>query len=151
MVAGTVLKRPHFGLRLGFTPIEDEMRQLVSRVLGDEKEMIWPGGGLGSLDLSETDQQIQVRLDVPGMDAKDIDIQVHENLLTVAGERKEEKEEEGELYHRVERRHGRFSRSVSLPCAVKQDEVDAEYRDGVLTIKLPKSEEAKARKIQVRT
>ena len=89
-------------------------------------------------------------MDIPGMEAKDIDIQVNANVLTVSGERKEEREEKGKTYHRVERRVGAFSRSVTLPCPVKEDAVDAQYKNGILTIKLPKTEEAKARKITVK-
>ena len=153
MATKALARRQEQGFRPWFSlhPIEDEMRELVSRVFGNGQEGIWPSGGLGSLDVSEDDQQIEIRLDLPGMDAKGIDIQVNENLLTVSGERKEEKEEKGKTYHRVERRYGSFSRSVTLPSAVKQDAVDAQYRDGVLTIKLPKSEEARSRKIAVKT
>ena len=71
-------------------------------------------------------------------------------MLTVSGERKEEREEKGKTYHRVERRVGSFSRSVTLPCPVREDAVDAQYKNGILTIKLPKTEEAKARKITVK-
>jgi HSP20 family protein len=131
--------------------MEEEMRDLVSRFLGNRQEAVWPAGGLGSLDVSETDGQVEIRLDLPGVEAKEIDIQLNENLLTISGERKEEKEEKNKTYHRVERRYGSFSRSISLPCPVKQEAIDAQYRDGVLTIKLPKSEEARARKIKVKT
>ena len=84
-----------------------------------------------ALDLSETDTAIEVRMDLPGITAKDIDIQVSGNVLTVSGQRKEEKEEKGKTFHRVERRYGSFSRSVTLPCAVEESEVAAEYHDGV--------------------
>lgn len=102
------------------------------------------------LDLSETETAIQAHLDLPGVEAKDIDIQVRGNLLTIAGERKEEKEEEGERFHRIERSYGSFSRSVTLPCSVDENKIDATYHDGVLDITLPKTEEAKARRISVK-
>jgi HSP20 family protein len=89
-------------------------------------------------------------MDLPGIAAKDIDVQVSGNVLTVSGHREEEKEEKGRTFHRLERRYGDFSRSVILPCAVVEDEVAAEYHDGVLTIKLPKTEESKAHKIKVK-
>jgi len=153
MTTGALTKREERGVRpwFRFAPIEEEMRDLVSRMLGSGHEVIWPAGAIGSLDVSETDAQVEVRLDLPGVDAKDLDIQINENVLTVSGERKEEKEEKDKMYHRVERRCGSFSRSITLPCPVKQEAVDAQYRDGVLAIKLPKSEEAKARKIKVKT
>lgn len=135
--------------RYGLAPIEEEMRQLFSRFFGEGQELSWPTGGLGSLDLSETDKQVEVRLDLPGVDAKDIDIQIRDKILVVSGERKEEKEEKDKTHHRIERRYGSFSRSVTLPTAVNEDAVDAQYRDGVLTIKMPKIEESKARKIKI--
>jgi HSP20 family protein len=89
-------------------------------------------------------------MDLPGMTAKDIDIQISGSVLTVSGQREEEREEKGKTFHRVERRYGSFSRSVTLPSAVEESEVAAECRDGVLTIKLPKTEESKAHKIKVK-
>jgi len=102
------------------------------------------------LDISETDTEVRVRLDLPGVEAKEIDIQVNGNQLTIAGERKEEKEEKGETFHRVERRAGRFSRSFTLPCGVDENKVDATYHDGVLSVTLPKTEESKSRRITVK-
>ena len=90
-------------------------------------------------------------MDIPGMEAKDIDIQVNGHLLTISGERKEEKEEKGKTYHRIERRSGSFSRSVTLPCPVKEEAVDAQYKNGILMVKLPKAEEAKSKKIAVKS
>ena len=106
---------------------------------------------LPSLDMSETANTIEVRVDVPGMKAEEIDVQLTNGVLTVSGERKEEKEEKGKTFHRVERRDGSFSRSVTLPSAVAEDKVDAQYKDGVLCITLHKTEEAKSRKITVKS
>jgi HSP20 family protein len=129
--------------------IREEMQELISRTFGEEGEL-WSVDRISpSLDLAETDNVLEVRMDIPGMEAKDIDIEVNANVLTVSGERKEEREEKGKTYHRVERRVGAFSRAVTLPCPVKEDAVDAQYKNGILTIKLPKTEEAKARKITV--
>lgn len=130
--------------------IREEMQDLISRTFGEEGDLWSVDRITPSLDLSESDNAVEVRMDIPGMEAKDIDIQVNANLLTVSGERKEEREEKGKTYHRVERRVGAFSRSVTLPCPVKEDAVDAQYKNGTLTIKLPKTEEAKARKITVK-
>jgi HSP20 family protein len=127
------------------------MDDLMNRVLG-EGEDLWPFGRITpSLDVAETDRAIEVWLDVPGVDPKDIDIQLNSNLLTVSGHRKEEKEEKGKMHHRVERRSGAFSRSISLPCPVKEETIVAKYCHGVLAITMPKMEEAKATKIEVRT
>jgi HSP20 family protein len=127
------------------------MEDLMSKLFGEHEE-IWPFGRISpSLDLAETDHAIEARLDLPGVDPKEIDIQINANMLTVSGQRKEEKEEKGKTYHRVERRAGSFSRSVSLPCPVKEEAVEAKCGDGVLTITMPKTEEAKSRKIAVKT
>jgi HSP20 family protein len=103
-----------------------------------------------SLDLSETDDALEVRMDVPGIKPDEVEIEVSGNTLRVSGERKEEKEEKGRTFHRVERSRGAFLRSITLPCAVREDKVQAEQHDGVLTITLPKCEEAKTHKIKVK-
>jgi HSP20 family protein len=131
--------------------IREEMEDLFSRALGEEPGL-WPAERIvPSLDLAECDAAVEVRVDIPGMEAKDIEIQVNGNLLTISGERKEEREEKGKTYHRVERRVGSFSRTVTLPCPVKEDAVDAQYKNGILTVKLPKTEAAKSRKITVKS
>lgn len=141
---------PSLWRRDPFTALREEMNDLRARFLGDEEEGWFTGAMVPSLDMSETDTAIEVRMDLPGITAKDIDIQVSGNVLTVSGQRQEEKEEKGKTFHRVERRYGSFSRSVSLPSAVVESEVAAEYHDGVLTIKLPKTEDSKAHKIKVK-
>lgn len=104
------------------------------------------------MDVSETDTAVVVKMDLPGVAAKDIDISVDNNLLTIRGERKEEKEEtdKAKQYHRIERRFGSFSRSLPLPCAVNEGEAAAEFKEGVLSVTLPKSESAKPKKIAVK-
>jgi len=140
---------PSLWRRDPFTALQEEMNDLRARFLGDGGEGWFTGALAPALDLSETDTLIEVRMDLPGITAKDIDIQISGNVLTVSGQRAEEKEEKGKTFHRVERRYGSFSRSVTLPCNVVESEVAAEYHDGVLTIKLPKTEESKAHKIKV--
>jgi len=135
-----------------FRALQEDMDEVLSRFAG-----AWNGEGamvdrlrIPSLDLSETDSDVQLTLDVPGMKPEEIDIEVTGNTLRIKGEHKEEKEEKGRTYHRIERRTGAFSRSVDLPCAVKEDKVLAEYKDGVLKVTLPKSAEAKSHKIKVK-
>src|SRR6185295_17886631 len=96
--------------------IREEMQDLVSQVLGDEAPSWFPASIAPNIDVSETDHAVEVRMDLPGIKPEEIDIQLSNNLLTVSGERKEEKEEKGKTFHRVERRMGSFSRSVLLPC-----------------------------------
>jgi len=104
------------------------------------------------VDIAETDSAVDVTMDIPGMKADDIDIQVTGNMLTISGQRSEEKEEKGngKSFHRVERHMGSFSRSVTLPCAVNESRVDATYGNGVLKVSLPKTEDANAHKIKVK-
>jgi len=100
-------------------------------------------------DLVETDDSYRLQLDVPGMSKDELNINVKDNQLTVSGERKSERTEESEEYVRVERSFGQFYRSFSLPRTVNANDIRASYDSGVLTISVPKSEEEKARKIEI--
>lgn len=144
------LQKPagHVGRHSTLESFRQEVDDMLAR--------LWTGGGeiLGrispNLDLSETDDALEVRMDVPGVKPADIDIKVSDHLLTISGQRTEKREEKGRTFHRVERQSGTFSRSVTLPCAVSEDKVEANYKDGVLQVRLPKSAEAVARKIAVK-
>lgn len=107
------------------------------------------GAFVPPVDVYEDENSIQVRLEVPGVDEKDIDIQLENNVLTVRGERKFEKEEKEENFHRIERRYGSFTRSFTLPTTVNSDDVKADYDKGVLKIQLAKRAEAKPKQIKV--
>jgi HSP20 family protein len=133
-----------------FAMLRHEVDDLRHRLWADQDDEWFSGGELPSVDMSETDNAVDVRMDLPGVKAEDIDIQVNGNLLTVMAERKDEKEEKGRTFHRVERHCGSFSRSLTLPSAVKDSEVAAQYHDGVLAITLPKSEPSKSHKIKVK-
>jgi HSP20 family protein len=102
-----------------------------------------------SVDIFENDSDIVVKVEAPGMNAKDFDLRIENNVLMVKGERKFEKETKEENYHRVEREYGSFSRSFALPTAVKEDKVTADYKDGILKIVLPKKEEVKPKSIKI--
>lgn len=102
------------------------------------------------MDVSETDKEVIVKAELPGMDPKEIDVSVRGDILTLAGERKQEKEEKGVNFHRVERSYGSFSRSIQLPAEVDTGKVEASYKDGVLRITLPKAKAAAVKKIQVK-
>jgi HSP20 family protein len=103
-----------------------------------------------SLDVAETKNDLIVKAEVPGMDPKNIDISLSNGILTIRGERKQEKEEKEEDYHLIERSYGTFIRSVRLPNEVQGDKISASYKNGVLKITLPKSEEAKKREIKIK-
>jgi HSP20 family protein len=103
-----------------------------------------------SLDVSETKNDFVVKAELPGMDLKDIDVSLNDGMLTIRGEKKQEKEEKEENYHLIGRSYGTFSRSVSLPRDVNHDKVNASYKDGVLRVVLPKSEETKKKEIKIK-
>ena len=111
-----------------------------------EEEREW----IPALDMSETDKEIIVQMEVPGIDPKDIEVTLTNNVLTIKGEKKLERKEEGEDFHRIERRFGTFSRSIRLPVEVNADAVEATYKNGVLKLVLPKTEESRAKRIEVK-
>jgi HSP20 family protein len=104
-----------------------------------------------AVDIRETDEAIGITADLPGIDMKDIDIHVEGGVLTIAGEKKCAADAKEGEYHRSERAFGRFERSFTLPQTVVQDSIDAVYKDGVLTVSLPKTPEAKPKKIDVKS
>ena len=104
-----------------------------------------------SLDISETDKAVEVTTDVPGYKSSEIQVEIGEGRLTISGERlAESKDVDERRFHHVERRLGQFSRSVALPCRVKEDKVQAELKDGVLSIILPKADESHRHKVIVK-
>jgi len=102
-----------------------------------------------AVDVYEDEHSVTLKVEVPGIDEKDIDIRLENNTLTVHGERKIEKEEKEENYRRVERQYGAFTRTFTLPPTVQAEAVSADYDKGVLKIKLPKKAEAKPKQIKV--
>jgi len=104
-----------------------------------------------AVDVKESADQVVVKAEVPGMDAKDINISITGKVLTIKGEKKSEREEKEENYHLVERSYGSFSRSLKLPAAVDLDKIEAKYDKGVLTVTCPKKEEVKPKAIEIKT
>ena len=104
-----------------------------------------------ALDLYEDKDNLVLRAEVPGMKKEDIDISLHENTVTISGERRDEKKYEGSETARDERFFGRFTRTLQLPKVVDATKVKAAYKDGILTVTLPKAEEAKPRQIQIQS
>jgi HSP20 family protein len=102
-----------------------------------------------AVDIFENENEIVIKAELPGMEAKDVEINLENNVLTLKGERKFEKETKEENYHRVEREYGHFTRAFSLPMAVKEDKVTAEFKNGLLKVTLPKKEEVKPKSIKI--
>lgn len=104
---------------------------------------------LPAVDVAETPDALTLYAELPGLSREDVDITLENNVLTVRGERKFEKDVKEENFHRIERAYGAFSRSFTLPSNVKNDAVEATFKNGVLTVRIPKAEEAKSRKIAI--
>jgi HSP20 family protein len=112
-----------------------------------------PNGGarrwIPAMDVVETQDHLVLRGDLPGLSEDDVDIEIKDNVLTISGERKAEREQKGEGYHRVERAFGSFSRSLTLPQGVDAERVDAKFDNGVLEVRVPKPAEAKSTRVQI--
>ncbi len=141
----------------GSAPAElNRLRREIDRLFEEPFSFLAPStsffeGWTPAVDIYEDNDKYVVKAELPGMKKEDIDVSLDGNTLTISGERKQEEEKkEGENY-RSERFFGRFQRSITLPTAVQADKIEATYKDGVLTLTLPKAEEAKPKQIQVKT
>jgi HSP20 family protein len=127
------------------TQVQNRFDRLWGSVLADRHESWLP-----AVDVYDTKDAVVLKAELSGMDPGDIQIEVEDNVLTIKGERKfEEKIDEGR-YYRVERRFGSFERSLALPQGVRPDDIQADYEDGILVVRVPKAEEEKPRKIEVK-
>jgi len=134
------------------TDLKQEMDRLFDRAFEPRwDEFLATGDWAPSLDLSETKDALVLKMEIPGMDAKDIQVSFQENLLTVKGERKQEKEEKDERHHVVERSYGAFTRSMRLPVGVDSSKVNATFKSGVLSVTMPKTPAAKGTSIPVKS
>jgi HSP20 family protein len=103
-----------------------------------------------TVDIAETETEYVIKVELPEVSKDDVKVSIHEDVLTIQGERKMEKEETNKKFHRVERAYGRFARSFALPDNVDENGVDAKHKDGVLTLRLAKTAEAQPRSIEVK-
>jgi HSP20 family protein len=143
----TLVKWQPFEERLS---LRREMDRLFNNFFGAESRLS-NGNWLPEFDMSETDDEIVVKMDIPGMDQKDIKVSMSGDYLNVAGERKEEKEEKKKHYYSLERKLGMFERTIPIPTTVDAEKIKAEYNKGVLEIHLPRTAEAKPHRIPVTT
>jgi len=130
--------------------LRDEMNEMFNRFWSTAREPFGLAEWSPALDVSETDEAVLVHAEIPGIDPKDLDISVVGDTLTLRGEKADETEQPDRNYHRVERRYGSFTRSLTLPASVDADQVTATARQGVLEVRLPKKEEARAKRIEVK-
>lgn len=138
--------------RRDITRFNREMDTLWNRFFGELRpfaafEEEW----LPSMNVSETDGEIAVRAELPGMEAKDIDLNVSGDVLSIRGEKKDEEEKKEKDYYSRESYYGAFQRSIRLPSEVQSDKVKANFKNGVLDIRLPKSEETRSKKIEIKS
>jgi len=120
------------------------MDEFFNDVVNTNRDSFVPG-----IDISETDNQFLISAELPGMSKEDIDINLDNGRLTISGERKFEKEEEGKTYHRVETRYGSFNRSFQLPDNVDEESINAKYENGLLNIAIDKAEDKVKKKIEI--
>jgi HSP20 family protein len=133
----------------------DRFDRMVERLFRDLERDFWRldwrwERWVPPMEVSETADAYIVRLEIPGVRPQDIEVTLHDGVLTIKGKRERAEEQKGETYHLVERAYGEFVRSFELPGTVKEDAIEATYKDGVLELRLPKSEESKPRRIEVK-
>ncbi len=134
-----------------FESLRREMNELMDQFFGSDGGTDLTLWFAPRINLAETDQEFEVTVDLPGMKPEDFSVELKEGQLWITGERRQETEEKGKTYHRVERQYGRFQRVIPLPAAVNPDKIEAQYKDGVLHITLPKDETAQPKRIPVKT
>ena len=132
--------------------LQEEVNRLFTGSMprGFDDEGMARGAWSPSVDIYENKEQIVLEAELPGMKREDFDLSVENNVITLRGQRQFEKKDESDNYHRVERAYGSFTRSFTLPNTVTAEGANAEYKNGVLRITLPKREETKARRIEVK-
>jgi HSP20 family protein len=135
----------------GFSNMKQEMDRLFDRFWeGDMTPLPAMGTWAPALDISETKDAVMVKAEVPGMESTDIHLSLHDQTLTLKGEKKQEKEEKDEHYYRAERSYGAFVRTVRLPATVDGSKVSATFKNGLLTVTLPKAPAAKGTTIPIK-
>ncbi|MGQ9926136.1 MAG: Hsp20/alpha crystallin family protein [Chloroflexaceae bacterium] len=135
-------------------PFQEAMtlREAVNRLFEESFVPMLPtrdGSFMPALDLSETPDAYIVEMAVPGMKPEDLNVTIENGVLSISGEVKKSSEEQERNYHRIERRYGRFCRTITLPSTVRGDAIEAHLEHGVLTLRVPKAEEVKPRKITI--
>ncbi|MBX3333095.1 MAG: Hsp20/alpha crystallin family protein [Nitrospira sp.] len=133
--------------------VSDRLNRMFARPAtraANGKETMIVADWTPSVDISETEGEYQIKAEIPDVKKEDVKVTLEDGVLTIQGERKHEKEEKGKRYHRIERSYGSFIRTFSLPDVIDEDKVKAEFKEGVLNLSLPKSENAKPKAIDVK-
>lgn len=132
----------------------EEIQRRLNRMFSDtaprtSDEPLFKTDWAPAVDIQETDTSFSVKVDLPEVRKEDIKVEVHHGALTIEGERKQEKDEKGQKFHRIERQYGRFIRRFTMPTEVDEAHVNAAFKDGVLTVTLPKAPAAVAKPVEV--
>lgn len=142
----TTWPRELFGMQREFNRLFEDMFRGGMQAEESTGKSFWTP----AVDIAEQENEYVVKVELPGITREDVKITLESNVLTIRGEKKQEKDTKEGSYHRVERSYGSFQRSFTLPTSVKSDKIDALYKDGLLTVVLPKVEEAKPKQIEVK-
>ncbi len=132
----------------------EDMLERYARALGQPRagsqEVIATGDWAPRVNIAETEKAFEIKAEIPEVNKEDVKVTVHNGVLTIQGERKQEKEEKGKKFHRVERLYGNFTRSFTLPDNVDETKISALFKDGILNLQIQKTEEAKPKSIEVK-
>ena len=133
--------------------MSDQLNRLLTRrssPSGPEDESMAVAQWVPAIDVLEMNSEFQVHAELPGLEKQDVNVSINKGVLLIAGRRDPKKDEEGQRYHRTERPYGRFARSLRLPDSIDEQKLSAEFRNGVLTVHLPKSERARPKSIDIK-
>jgi HSP20 family protein len=134
------------------TRMQEDFNRLVSGFFRDDafETSFARGAWEPAVDISETNDDYFITAELPGLNKDDVKVSYEDGILLIRGEKRQEKEEKGKNYHRIERNYGNFERSFHLPSRIMIDKIDAKFKDGVLTLTLPKAEEARPKEIPIK-
>jgi HSP20 family protein len=132
----------------------EEMADRYTRSIGQSQtggqEVVATGDWAPRVDIAETDNAFEIKAELPEVNKEDVKVTVYNGVLTIRGERKQEKEEQGKKFHRIERNYGSFTRNFTLPDNVDETDIRAAFKDGILNLQIPKTEAAKPKAIEVK-
>lgn len=137
-------------MRTDLGRLQEEMDDLFSCFLGDLEPRFFERGRWPAIDIADNESEVLVRAEVAGCCPEDIEISVHGKTLTISGEKKQEEHTKEKGFYHIERSYGTFRRELHLPAEINIDEIDAKYKDGILSIMMPKTEKTKTVKVKVK-
>jgi HSP20 family protein len=134
------------------TGFHRDFDELVERFFNEDRPVfrdLFRDGFSPAIDVEQTEDAVIVKAEIPGVDPKDLDVNFADGVLTIKGEKSDKREQKDKNYHRIERTFGSFSRSLALPCEIDQENIKADYKEGVLSLNLPKTEDSKKSSVKI--